>query len=119
MRYAFTRYCHHARYCYHAALCNVDKASPSLTYQRPLPLRKPLTTIDTQANILIPNYRAGDGLGGFIDGIVFHQLPQLHGMLSATVVSEQRACYSTSMITFPRARPSSKYAIACGTSLNG
>ena len=38
-----------------------------------------------KARVLGPGVVLGMGLGGFLDGIVFHQILQMHGMLSARV----------------------------------
>ena len=42
-----------------------------------------MTTTTTQRPLVASGVLMGAGLGGFVDGIVFHQILQLHNMLSA------------------------------------
>ena len=44
----------------------------------------PLSTTDRQRPALLPGLLLGVGLGGFLDGIVLHQILQWHHMLTST-----------------------------------
>jgi uncharacterized membrane protein len=52
----------------------------------------------TRRPLLAAGVLLGVGLGGFLDGIVFHQLLQLHNMLSASLPPETLANVKVNMV---------------------
>jgi uncharacterized membrane protein len=51
-----------------------------------------------RAPVIAPGLVIGAGLGGFVDGIVFHQILQWHGMLSSRIPPDTVVAIKVNMV---------------------